>query len=474
MKTSIKKRFFIIFGLILLIVNLGLLLFSNLFVNHYVVSSNQDFISKVYQNHQLYFQSAQLTQTSTDSIAGRNDIGIVVYEYNQITVCSSLYLCNDTTSTLPSYITKYFATIPVNQSKSFTFQFQLLEVNQLVHIYHLEDGKFIVINKALDSMEHMKDMMNLFIAFFSITTLIIESIVLYIITKRVTKPIITLSEQAQRIAKLDFSTQLTLNNSDEIGLLAENLNYIAERFEYSMNQLKDANHSLLADIEQKEALKQQQLEFFSQASHELKTPITIIQGYAEGLINKIVKDEQRKHEYYQIIFEEAKKMGQLVTNLMDVSHLNTNSIKQEPLDLIHLLHQVMRKFEVETHKRKIDIQITGPDTCMIEVDAFKLEQVIVNLMSNALKYVEQNGVIKLTVQENQKSVILSFFNDGEQIPEEHLDKIWELFYKINHHKNKSGTGLGLAIVKSIVELHRGTITVRNINQGVEFKITLPK
>ncbi|MDF2698825.1 MAG: srrB [Haloplasmataceae bacterium] len=477
MKYSIRTKFFMTFIIILVIFGLSLLILSNLFIDKVVISANKSLISELLNENVSYFEEIDINKSVIDTLAGRNDVGIVISEDGEIINCSSLFLCSENSEELPTYISKYFPMITESESKFFTFSYKLLDVNQLVYIYNLGDNRFVVINKALDSIVQINNLIRPLIGFIIFFFLIIGFVVTRIVANKISRPIISISDYAREIAKLNFNTNILINRKDEIGQLAQNMNHISERLHFSLEELKKANELLKEDLSKEKELDKKRTRFFSTISHELKTPITIIQGYAEGLSNNIAKKPEDVKEYLEVIIEETKKMNILVNNLLDLSRYESDNFKlnKSEYDLVELIKNTVIKYQDSIRYKTINTKVLGAKNCLVFADKFRIEQVISNIISNAVKYVDQNGLINVTIIDKEKSVRINFFNSGEKIADHELNNIWNLFYKLENSKsNITGTGLGLAIVKSIIELHHGLYGVENKINGVEFFVEIPK
>lgn len=476
MKSSIKKKFFLTFFIILLISELSLLALSNLFLDDIVISANRILIRRVYKEYKPYLELNNVDIDKLNTISSKNDIGIVVYDNGTITACSSLFLCRGDNSKLPTYITNYFPYVNENESSSRIINLKLLNVNQLVYMYNMGNGRFVIIDKALHSIQELSQIIIGFIQITGILVFIIGSIVIYVIGNKITKPIIKISHYANDLAHLKFDDKITITNRDEIGQLAQNMNLISERLNVALKELNERNESLREDLEKEKEMDRKRVKFFSTVSHEFKTPITIIQGYADGMKHRVVKSQEDLDGYCDVIIEESKKMGRFVNDLLNLSLYESGNfmLNKTDFDIVELINMTKNKFDEGIRDKHIQFQLEGIQSSVINADKHRVEQIVNNLISNAIKHVEDKGVIKITINEDNQYVKLSIFNNGEQIDEKETKNIWSLFYKLENNKNHIGTGIGLAIVKSIVELHQGNYGVNNKENGVEFYIELPR
>ncbi len=475
MKSSIKKRLFLIFIIVLLISELVFFILSNLFLNDIVISANRILIKRVYNEYNPYFSLDTLDTNKIDDLTSQNDIGIVIFENGNLNACSSLFLCQENQTTLPTYITNIFPYVAENSFTSRIINLKLLNINQLVYVYKIGNDKYVIIDKALKSIQEVNQILNEFIGISGIFIFILGSIGILIISNKLTKPIIKISKYANDLADLKFDDELELKNQDELGYLAMNMNLIKERLDTALKELNKRNQTLIEDLEKEKELDEKRIKFFSTVSHEFKTPITIIQGYAEGMKHHIAKSPGELEDYCDIIIDESKKMGRFVTELLNLSLYESGNfiLNKIDFDLVELIHDTANKFSESIHNKKINLKIEGIQICIVNADRYRIEQVVNNFFSNALKHVEIQGIIKITIDRDSENARISFYNNGEKIDEKELNNIWSLFYKLENNTNHIGTGIGLSIVKSIVELHNGNYGVQNKADGVEFFIELP-
>lgn len=243
----------------------------------------------------------------------------------------------------------------------------------------------------------------------------------------------------------------------------------------SMDDLKVKNEELEILIDNK--IKQEKLrrEFVSSVSHELKTPITVINGYAEGLRSDILNNEEDKQCYIDVIFEESKKMGLMVNDLLDLYKLESNTFKitKGKVDLEGLIRSVVKKHEFILSEKLIDINLNLQKIYILG-DKIRLEQVFNNLIDNAINHTFKQGEIKIYTKLLNDDVYIGIYNTGENINENDFKKIWYSFVRLDKARSSSDNrvGLGLSIVREIITLHDGKYGVENKENGVEFWIKL--
>jgi len=310
---------------------------------------------------------------------------------------------------------------------------------------------------------------------FAIILIIILSL-LY--TRMISKPLININNAAIRMAELDFSVQCQVNSKDEIGNLARALNFLSQKLDTTLSELTTANTNLSLDLEKEKKLEVMRKDFVAAVSHELKTPLSLIDGYAEGLKDGVAGDENRDF-YLQVIIEESEKMNSLISDMLALSTLESGNYKLKITDFYidELLNNIIKKYLPTFRERKINLQIDfEKNNLKVYGDSFRIEQVIINFLTNALKYTPEENSIYISIKTINDEVLIEVENEGEPIAEEDLENIWLKFYKIDRSRNRSlgGTGLGLSISKNILLLHESTYGVLNTEKGVKFYFTLKK
>ena len=284
------------------------------------------------------------------------------------------------------------------------------------------------------------------------------------------------------MSKLEFSMKyIEKNTGDEIDDLGKCINKVSEEFESIIKKLKKNNLELERDIEQKSKIDEMRKRFMSDVSHELKTPISLIQGYAEGLVENVNTDEESKNFYAEVILDEANKMDKLVKSLLELMKLEYYDIKfnETNFDVVELINEVVKNCRVRIEEEGVDVEINEQDPVYVLADDFYIDQVITNYFTNAIKNVTQvNGKkeIKINIQkaEEQGKIRISVFNTGKHIEDENMDRIWNRFYKADESRDRSkgGSGIGLSLVKAIMVKCNNKYGVKNVENGVEFYIEL--
>ena len=302
--------------------------------------------------------------------------------------------------------------------------------------------------------------------------MVVSILLIWYFAKRITEPIRELARLSDRMADLDFDAKYTSGGSNEIGELGENFNRMSEKLESTISELKKANNSLQKDIEQKDKLEKMRNEFLGNVSHELKTPIALIQGYAEGLKEGVNEDAESREFYCDVIMDEASKMNQMVKNLLTLNQLEfgTDEVEFERFDIVKLVKGVIASCDILIQQVNANVDFIADETAYVWADEFKTEQVVRNYLTNAIHHVGNEKRIEVKIVSTDGKVCVSVFNSGKPIPEEDVPKLWDKFYKVDkaHTREYGGNGIGLSIVKAIMESFHQGYGVKNYDNGVEF------
>lgn len=338
----------------------------------------------------------------------------------------------------------------------------------------LDNGNFILIRTPIQGIKDNVHISNTFITYIGIGTLIIGIIAAFVLSSYISRPIKQLSNIAERMSELDFDIKYDGKDKGEIGLLGKSMNNMSQKLEENISQLKTANLELQRDIDKKEKLEKMRTDFLSNVSHELKTPIALIQGYAEGLKEGITDDPESMDFYCSVIMDEAAKMNNMVKRLLTLNQIEfgEDELVMERFDINELVKSVVNANELRATQKNLSITYDILDTPLyVWADEYKVEEVVTNYLSNAINHCCNENIIKIKVGHIDKdNVRVSVFNTGNNIPEADIEHIWEKFYKVDKARTREygGNGIGLSIVKAIVESMGKTCGVNNLSDGVEF------
>ena len=355
-------------------------------------------------------------------------------------------------------------------------------INYILLSGKLDKGYLLYIRMPIPSIRESVKISNRFLYTIAIFVIVIGGVVVSYISKRFTKPIQELNNIAKKMSNLDFSHKYKeTNQADEIDELGKSINSMSTKLETTITQLKATNRELERDIEQKSKLEQMRSTFISDVSHELKTPIALIQGYSEGLLENVNTDEESRKFYAEVILDESNKMDKLVKQLLELMKLENEmrTFDNKSFNVVELEKEILRKTDVMIKEKEAEIRFNDSESINVIADNFYIEQVITNYLTNAIKHVrEVKGEKYISIENEVKEdvVRVKIFNTGKQIDEENLDRIWKRFYKGDESRNREdgGTGIGLALVRAIMNNYGNDFGVINKENGVEFYFELQK
>ncbi len=333
-------------------------------------------------------------------------------------------------------------------------------------------GTVFMIRTPLANVTESVKLANEFLIYIGLLAIILSSGVIWIFTKRITEPIMELADISAKMTNLDFEAKYNGKSKNELAVLGANINQLSETLEATISELKTANNELQKDIEKKNQIDEMRKEFLANVSHELKTPIALIQGYAEGLQEGISDDPESRKYYCDVIMDEAAKMNIMVKKLLTLNQLEFGNdvVSMERFDIVALICNYIQSAQILTKQNEISVRMDHYDSIFVWADEFKTEEVFMNFFSNAVNHCSGEKLIdvKLVLKENK--VRVSVFNTGKPIPEESVGHIWEKFYKVDKARTREygGSGVGLSIVKAIMESMNQQYGVINYENGVEF------
>ncbi|PQZ59620.1 two-component sensor histidine kinase [Bacillus sp. MYb209] len=294
-------------------------------------------------------------------------------------------------------------------------------------------------------------------------------------SKIIVKPLIKINRVTKKMANFDFSEKLPVTADDEIGGLSSSINTLSVNLKDRIDRLNVANTKLQQDIERERQLEKTRKEFISGVSHELKTPLSVIRSFAEGIQDGVSKDTTY---YTNVILEETDNMNRLIVEMLELAKLESGTYKLEmsTFSIGELIQQVYTKLLFSMEEKHLQVDIHADSSLFVKANRSRIEQVVVNLLSNAIRYTPDGEKIHVSVVEMEDTVKIEIENTGNPIPEESLEKIWDRFYRLDASRSRhtGGTGLGLSIVKNILDLHRAEYGVYNTTNSVVFYFNLQK
>ncbi|MCD7725793.1 MAG: HAMP domain-containing histidine kinase [Clostridiales bacterium] len=340
----------------------------------------------------------------------------------------------------------------------------------------LDSGYLFFLRSALEGIQESVKISNRFLTYVGCIAILVSVLLALWLSNRISKPILELANISERMKHLDFEAKYTGHDQTEIAVLGNNINELSETLETTISELKTANNELLKDIERKNREDEMRQEFLSNVSHELKTPIALIQGYAEGLKEGINSDEESRNFYCDVIMDEANKMNVMVKKLLTLNQLEFGNdiISMERFDIVALIKNYIASSDILLKQKEISVRMEDYDSVYVWGDEFKVEEVFMNYFSNAINYAQGDKIIDVKVQKQGQKARISVFNTGSQIPPESIEHLWEKFYKVDKARTREygGSGIGLSIVKAIMESMNQEYGVVNYDNGVEFWFVL--
>lgn len=344
---------------------------------------------------------------------------------------------------------------------------------EYLEIYgRLENGISFIMRTPVSSIEDSAAIANRFFALVGCIGAIAGGFIIWFVSKRITKPVLELSAISEQMVHLDFDAKYHGRAHNEIDLLGENINKLSASLEQSISELKTANNELQRDIEKKEEIDEMRKEFLANVSHELKTPIALIQGYAEGLQEGINDDPESTSFYCDVIVDEAAKMNTMVKKLLTLNQLEFGNdvVTMERFDITSLIRNYIQSAEILTKQNGITVRMEEYPPIYVWADEFKIEEVFMNYFSNAINHCDGEKVIDVRLTRRENLVRVLVFNTGTPIPEDSLAHIWEKFYKVDKARTREygGSGVGLSIVKAIMDSMNRAYGVENVENGVAF------
>ncbi|MGG0152991.1 ATP-binding protein [Bacillus mycoides] len=342
----------------------------------------------------------------------------------------------------------------------------------------VENGKITEYAFAIASLQPVNEAM-LVLKDYYVYALIIVFLVIILLSfyysKIIVKPLIKINRVTKKMANFDFSEKLPVTADDEIGGLSSGINTLSVNLKDRIDRLNVANTKLQQDIERERQLEKTRKEFISGVSHELKTPLSVIRSFAEGIQDGVSKDTTY---YTNVILEETDNMNRLIVEMLELAKLESGTYKLEmsTFSIGELIQQVYTKLLFSMEEKHLQVDIHADSSLFVKANRSRIEQVVVNLLSNAIRYTPDGEKIHVSVIETEDTVKIKIENTGNPIPEESLEKIWDRFYRLDASRSRhtGGTGLGLSIVKNILDLHHAEYGVYNTTNSVVFYFNLQK
>ncbi|MCM1246757.1 MAG: HAMP domain-containing histidine kinase [Roseburia sp.] len=359
-----------------------------------------------------------------------------------------------------------------DQYELFKVYDERMDSNYIELVGGVKGDYWVYVRSNYQSIRESAAISNEFLIYVGIVVIILCVLIMIFVSNRYTKPILALARLARKMEELNFNVRYEENRKDEIGVLGHSMNSLSDKLQETISELKTANNELQLDLQRRSEQEKMRQEFLANVSHELKTPIALIQGYAEGLQENVNDDPESRDFYCEVIVDEADKMNKMVKKLLSLNQLEfgNGQVHLEHFDVQEIVKSVIASSDILFKQKEITLSFAEREPVYVWADEYMTEEVVMNYVSNAVNHIGGDRMIEIRLRSMEGRVRISVFNTGEQIPEEELDKIWDKFYKVDKARTREygGNGIGLSIVKAIMEAHNQAYGVRNYDNGVEF------
>ena len=483
---TVRGKLFFIMCIVVLSIILFLILVNSFVLEKYYQYTKSNQLKSLYNNINDYYNSdnpATNFKDELDRVAIKNNFDIIIKDEND----KAVYLSNKDFLSNIRVIIDFWG---INKQK----EYKVLEETDTLEIRNIKDtetsANYILLSGKLDngygvyiripisSIQESVRISNRFLYLIAGIVIIVGGIAIIYISKTFSSPISELNNIAKKMANLDFSHKYAVtDDDDEINELGESINMMSDKLETTINQLRSTNIELERDIEKKSKIDEMRKSFISDVSHELKTPIALIQGYSEGLLENVNDDPESRKFYAEVILDETNKMDKMVRQLIELTKLEyeKREFNNRTFNIVELEKEIVRTSKVMIDEKQTEVIFETPDKIDVFADDMYLSQIITNYLTNAIKHVKDvdgEKYIKITnvvLQDKQKARV-TVFNTGENISEENLNRIWNRFFKADEARNRDdgGSGIGLSIVRAIMNNYGNDYGVKNKPKGVEF------
>ncbi len=484
MKRSVRNQLSVIFSGIFIAIILVCILCNVFLLKEFFLLSKYKNINKAYERlNSVSYQEMRETSfiISMRKFCEKNDISAVVTDKD-----GEIEFFSGNAMSMKNQLYEYYLSPPseddvtLKEYDSYVLRNALDRESQWRYIEAvgtLDSGDYFLIRTSAEGIENSVRLSNVFLVIITLIGIIAGIITISIATRRITKPIQELAEISEKMTNLDFEAKYKGDAQNEIDVLGNNINRLSEKLESTIGELKGANANLVKDLENREKAEASRREFVANASHELKTPIALIQGYAEGLKEGISDDPESRAYYCDVIMDEAGKMNELVKKLMSLNELEMgqNTLSIERFDIKELIDNQLQTMSLLAQNKGITLTYNEGSE-YVWSDEFKTEEVFRNYLSNALNHCAgENKEIIINYEKKEDVLRVNVFNTGDRIPEESIDRIWDKFYKVDKARTREygGSGVGLSIVKATMELLGTDYGCENKENGVMFYFCLP-
>lgn len=385
-------------------------------------------------------------ETNLENQAYNNDMCIQYYKNNQIieynTKNKGCLLSNKGGMISKAKTTLYYS----KDNKYIKLYAPGTGTKSIIYLVRLDDNNYVFLNTTLEDINAASTILKRNLIYIIIAAIILSVVISYILAKKINKPILNLISSAKELGKGNFNVTFKKSNIAELDELSDVLEVAASE----MNKTEELRRDLVANV-----------------SHDLKTPLTMIKAYAEKVRDLSYKDKEKREKDLNIIIEEADRLNTLVNDLLDISKIESgvDTLNIETYDLIEDIKTVVKRYEIVKETENYKFELDLPEKALIEADRSKLNQVIYNLVNNAIEHTGDDLVVKISVKKEKDQYVVRITDTGKGIKEEDKKLVWNKYYKTDkrHKRSVIGSGIGLSIVKGVLERH-------NFEYGIDSKL----
>lgn len=476
---SIRRQFALIFIGLMASTILLCWFINSMFLEQYYISEKTDVIIDAYSTI-----SQAANRDTYDTMEFGRELNEICGVYN-ITVCvmdsdsKVQYVSVNGGAELEKRLVAYIFGLlddtvkVIERGEDYVLQRVRVGDDEYLEMYgRFNSGISFIMCTPVESLRESAKVANRFLAYVGIAATMAGGLIIWLVSRKITEPILELNRISEKMVHLDFEAKYQGHTHNEINLLGENINKLSASLESAISGLKTANNELQRDIEKKEEIDEMRKEFLANVSHELKTPIALIQGYAEGLAEAVNDDPESRNFYCEVIMDEAVKMNDMVKKLLALNQLESGSgyVKMERFDVVALVENYLQSAGILTRQNDIQVCMDKYPPMYVWADEYATEEVFANYFSNAVNHCGGEKKIVISLGRQDGRVRVGIFNTGETIPEESVPHLWEKFYKVDKARTREygGSGVGLSIVKAVMESMNQKYGVENYSNGVLF------
>lgn len=344
-----------------------------------------------------------------------------------------------------------------------------------IHFKDSDEPYILLVSGNWETVNQVSVVLLKILPWFVCVIVLISALFAFLYSRHITKPIIDISRVSQKMSRMELDWQCNYKRRDEIGVLAGSLDEMAHKLSAAFYELQSANLALQNDIDREKELERQRMDFFSAVSHELKTPITILDGQIEGMLKNHGSYKDRD-KYLARSLNVIQSMKNLVQEILTISRMDTSgfALKLEIIDFSELVREKFAEYIELFDQKELQFAADISDAVKIKADRTLLEKVISNLIGNAIRHSPEHEAVFIKVYSENGKAGFSVHNTGISIPDEALPYLFEPFYRVDSSRSRQtgGSGLGLYLVSRILMLHGASYHIQNAASGVQFQFLL--